>query len=228
MAIQQMDTHKTPSGFRTLRNVRKDYGVYTPIPQYYTEDATQSDYYIGEVDVPVPYSGPSDDLRTGYVMVPVYGPSVMRRTDNHPDGEIVYPVLRTEKVAVAHTHMPALSQQWSVEWARRCNRARRKGVDLCTFLRAPEQFIRTGRWPDDVIRPTYQYRGNAFGERVRDLESEALTRKGQRVVMESLALERELNAKVPDSIASAITARQQREADRQIPPGQREHPDFME
>lgn len=51
--------------------------------------------------------------------------------------------------------LPSLSTQWRQDWARRVEVLKRRGLATSETLvqRAPQQFIDTGVWPDDVPRP---------------------------------------------------------------------------
>lgn len=83
------------------------------------------------------------------VDIPIYGRTVYK-------GDVEeYPILRWETAYCADLCMPSLASQWRVEWMQRTNRAKRRGVYLnAPRTRAPESFIKTGRWPKDIERPT--------------------------------------------------------------------------
>lgn len=52
--------------------------------------------------------------------------------------------------------LPSVAQQWKDDMRRRVSSAKRRynlTSDHFRF-RAPEEFIKTGRWPADVVRPT--------------------------------------------------------------------------
>ena len=95
----------------------------------------------------IPYDGtvcPETDLP----LVNVYGRTVVAE-----DGTETYPVVDVLRVS-EDLSMPPLAQQWRNEWQARTARAARRGISInAPKMRAPQSFIDTGIWPDDVPRP---------------------------------------------------------------------------
>jgi len=49
--------------------------------------------------------------------------------------------------------LPSVAQQWKDDMKRKVRNVRRRFPATYPILRAPESFIDTGIWPDDVARP---------------------------------------------------------------------------
>lgn len=95
----------------------------------------------------IPYDG---DVcpETNLPLVPKYGP-----TQYDEGGFEMYPILDYVRVS-EDLSMPPLAQQWRNEWQARTARAARRGISInAPKMRAPQSFIDTGIWPDDVPRP---------------------------------------------------------------------------
>ena len=54
-------------------------------------------------------------------------------------------------------YMPPVATQWKTDMKRKIDTLCKR-YDWCTpdhfRFRAPEEFIKTGRWPEDAVRPT--------------------------------------------------------------------------
>ena len=62
--------------------------------------------------------------------------------------------VKTTKVVTAwDVSLPPLSAQWKDDMSRKIRNVRRRDPNAYPTLKAPQSFIDTGIWPDDVPRP---------------------------------------------------------------------------
>lgn len=65
--------------------------------------------------------------------------------------------VKTTKVVTAwDVSLPPLSAQWKDDMSRKIRNVRRRDPNAYPTLKAPQSFIDTGIWPDDVPRPGVQ------------------------------------------------------------------------
>lgn len=64
-------------------------------------------------------------------------------------------IVVTEREVLGRDYLlPSLHTQWKWDFQMRVEKARKSGSSWCSaHLRAPKEFIETGRWPKDEPRP---------------------------------------------------------------------------
>ena len=70
------------------------------------------------------------------------------------EGKATVTYVKTTKVVTAwDVSLPPLSAQWKDDMSRKIRNVRRRDPNAYPTLKAPQSFIDTGVWPDDVPRP---------------------------------------------------------------------------
>ena len=70
------------------------------------------------------------------------------------EGKETLTYVKTTKIATAwDVSLPPLSSQWKDDMSRKIRNVRRRDPNAYPTLKAPQSFIDTGIWPDDVPRP---------------------------------------------------------------------------